>query len=171
MPSKSSCADYKSYKCLYSSKFTPMQKKFIPFIPDALALNLKHPVALITRRTGDDPSNVSAYLRGVKRPGNGFLVRFYTAFEDDLAEIGIQRDVKTFIRITPHKKRTTKEAVWRTLVRKLDRKIELLEKIAKEFARDREEHRETKKEIARIGLIIADLHNRGLISRQRPSFN
>jgi hypothetical protein len=88
-----------------------MQKTFIPFIPDALALRLKHPAALIARRTGDDLSNVSAYIRGVKRPGNGFLVRFYTAFESDLSAVGINRDVRTFIRITPHKKRSTKEAI------------------------------------------------------------
>lgn|GEM_PF-6990283 len=103
-----------------------MQKKFIPFIPDALALRLKNPVALITRRTGDDPSNVSAYMRGVKRPGNGFLVRFYTAFETELAAVGINRDVKTFIRITPHKKRSTKEAVWKVLIRKVEKRSNCL---------------------------------------------
>ncbi|HVU93742.1 MAG TPA: hypothetical protein VHE34_00900 [Puia sp.] len=148
-----------------------MRKTFIPFIPDALALRLKNPVALITRRTGDDPSNVSAYMRGVKRPGNGFLVRFYTAFETELAAVGINRDVKTFIRITPHKKRSTKEAVWNVLVRKVEKKIELLTKIEKEIARQREEHKETMRAIARIDKTVITLHNRAIVNRQRPHYN
>lgn len=147
-----------------------MQKKFIPFIPDAMALKLKHPVALIARKTGDDPSNVSAYLRGVKRPGNGFLVRFYSAFDSELAAVGIIREIKTFIGITPRKRRSAKEGIWRTIARRLDRKITLLEKVDKELAKLREDHKEMRKEIQHIRIII-EKHNNKVVNRQRPYYN
>jgi len=148
-----------------------MHKKFLPFIPDVMALKLSNPIAVIARRTGDDLSNVSAYIRGVKRPGNAFLVRFYTAFEKELAVVGIKRDVNMFIRITPHKKRTTKESLWRSIARKLDRKIELLEKIEIEIAQQRKEQKQLRKDIERTEKKITLIHNLSLLRRARPSYN
>jgi len=147
-----------------------MQKKFIPFIPDALALKLTHPVAVIARKTGDDPSNVSAFLRGVKRPGNAFLVRFYTAFDSQLSAVGIRREISTFIAITPRKRKTTKETFWRTLARRLDKRNALLRKLEKEVARQGEEQKKIRKELQHIKILIEDRNNR-LVNRQRPFYN
>lgn len=70
---------------------------FNPFLADILALKLRYPVTDIANRTGDDKGNVSIWIRGRKPAPHAFLVRFYTAFKNELAEKGIHRDVREII--------------------------------------------------------------------------
>lgn len=77
------------------------QSDFNPFLADVLALKLKFPVSNIAKRTGDDKGNVSIWIRGRKPAPLAFLIRFYSAFNKELVEKGIHRDIKELLAQLP----------------------------------------------------------------------
>jgi len=94
------------------------------FIADVSALKLRFPIVTIAKRTDEDRGNVCRYVRGRKPPSKSFLIRFYTAFKDELAAIGIERDIsrltnENLTAETSIKEKDTSEKILESLNRQL----------------------------------------------------
>jgi hypothetical protein len=101
-----------------------------PFLADVLALRLKFAVSAIAKRTGDDKGNVSTWIRGRKPAPQAFIIRFYTAFKNELADKGIHRDVKELVApLPPPVEQVTEKDFLRSINNKLSEQNELLKEL------------------------------------------
>ena len=56
---------------------------------DIERLHIRFPISTITRKTGADKANVSAYISGRKPLSDNFLEKFYAAFGEELNKLSV----------------------------------------------------------------------------------
>jgi len=96
------------------------------FLADVNALKLRFPVVMIASKTGDSRANVSCYIRGRKPASRQFMIRFYTAFKQELAAIGIQREVSALVaEMPPEMEQITEKDFLRSINSKLSEQLAL----------------------------------------------
>lgn len=100
------------------------------FLADVHALKLRFPVVMIASKTGDSRANVSSYIRGRKPASRQFMIRFYAAFKQELAVVGIQRDVSMFLaEMPPEMEQVTEKDFIRSINSKLSEQNALLKEM------------------------------------------
>ena len=112
------------------------EKKLDTFIADVLALKLRFPIVTIAKRTDEDRGNVCRYVRGRNKPSKSFLIRFYKAFKDELAAIGIHRDINHLTDENPMLNAHVNEKdMSKEILDSLNRQLYLSQKILEQSAR------------------------------------